>query len=172
MNSESGAAVDSGASPPFFPVSIRKFAVLECCTFGAYGLFWFYRNWQLAQRRDQLDILPFWRAFFTFFFCYAFFERVRDYPTSTGRPALPAGALAAGFIVLCLAADLPDPFGLVSIFACLFLLPVQAAANRVNAEVAPDHDRNSRFTAWNWLTVVVGGSVLVLAVIGAFLPPV
>jgi hypothetical protein len=53
----------------------------------------------------------------------------------------------------------------------VFILPVQALANSINATAAPDHDPNARFTPWNWVAVVVGGAILVLGIIGTFLPP-
>jgi uncharacterized membrane protein YozB (DUF420 family) len=54
--------------------------------------------------------------------------------------------------------------------AWVFLLPVQAAANRVNAAALPDHERNARFSLANWLVVALGGIVVILAVIGSFMP--
>jgi hypothetical protein len=52
-----------------------------------------------------------------------------------------------------------------------FLIPVQIVANRINEVVAPGHDRNSRYTAANWATIVVGGVIQVLIVLGVFLLP-
>jgi hypothetical protein len=50
---------------------------------------------------------------------------------------------------------------IVSLCANAFLLPVQAYVNRINQASAPDHDPNSRFDAWNWVAVVVGGPLLI-----------
>jgi hypothetical protein len=66
--------------------------------------------------------------------------------------------------------EAPDPFGLVVFVAVFALVPVQAAANTVNAAVAPAHDRSSRFTAWNWVTIVLGGLLFLLSLVGSFLP--
>jgi hypothetical protein len=52
----------------------------------------------------------------------------------------------------------------------LFLVPVQDAINAINRAETPDHDPNDRFTAWNWLLIVVGGFLLVLSAIGALVP--
>jgi hypothetical protein len=53
----------------------------------------------------------------------------------------------------------------------LFLLPVQNAANAINATIDPEHDRNNKFSLWNKVAIVIGGLTVILAVVGAFLPP-
>ena len=157
--------------PLFFAVSLTKLVVMTLCSFGLYGLYWFYRNWRLIKRRAEPGILPFWRTFFAVFYCYACFARIRD----AGRqrhiePPLSAGPLAAGWIVASLAAKLPDPYWLVTLFSFLFMLPVQAFANRVNTVAVPNHDRNARFSAWNWVAVALGTVFIILVIIGTFFP--
>lgn len=159
-------------SPPFFAVSITKLVVLSVCTFGLYELCWFYRNWRLARERGE-DVWPVLRTLFAIFFVYALFRRIRDggdnFELSDGD--LPAGWLALGWIVVSLLYQLPDPYWLVSFGTVAFLVPVQMAANRINRVRAPRHDPNGRFGVVNWIAVVVGGLVLALVTIGAFLPP-
>jgi hypothetical protein len=155
--------------PPFFPVTTTKFIVMSICTLSVYELYWFYKNWNLIKQREQTDIMPFWRAFFAYFFCYSCFSRIREHAESVGvGQSLAASPLAIGWIITSLLWRLPDPFWLVSMLAFLFMLPPVAAANRINAKVAPHHDPNGRFTAWNWVAVVVGGIFVVLAIIGSF----
>jgi hypothetical protein len=50
-------------------------------------------------------------------------------------------------------------------------LPVQYHVNRLNALASPAHNRNSRFTGWNWVALVVGGGLMLLAIAGEFLVP-
>jgi len=162
--------VDSD-QPPFFPVSIPKFIVMSICTLGIYELYWFYKNWNLIRQREQTDIMPFWRGFFAFFFCYQCFSRIREHAQSVGvSQSVAAGPLAIGWIITTVLWKLPDPYWLVSEFAFLFMLPPVAAANRINAKVLPNHNPNGRFTAWNWVAIVLGGILVVLAVIGSFVP--
>lgn len=40
----------------------------------------------------------------------------------------------------------------------------------VRAESNPNRERNESFTVWNWLLMVLGGGLLVLGVIGSFMP--
>jgi hypothetical protein len=156
---------------PFFAVSLVKLAVMSVVTFGFYELFWFYRNWHAIKQRSRINASPFWRAFFCVIFCYSCFSQLREAGSQRGiTPPLPAGALATGWILTSIAWRLPDPYGLISLVAVVFLLPVQAYVNRINAAEAPDHDRNASFTAWNWVGVVLGSILLVLSFVGMFMP--
>jgi hypothetical protein len=155
----------------FFDVSIPKLVVLSVCSLGIYELYWFYKNWQIVRARERSDISPLWRAVFGFFFCYAMFKRVREYDAQTGGAgALPAGALAAGWVVVTFLWQLPDRYSLMANLSCLFMVPVQAVANRINGGADP-HNKNARFTVWNWLTVALGSAVLVLDACGVFAAP-
>ena len=155
----------------FFDVSIPKLVVLSVCSLGIYELYWFYKNWQIVRARERSDISPLLRAVFGYFFCYALFKRIRDYDAQTGGTrALPAGALAAGWMVVTFLWQLPGRYSLVANLSCLFMVPVQAAANRING-IADSHNRNARFTVWNWLTIALGGTVLVLDALGMFAAP-
>jgi hypothetical protein len=83
--------------------------------------------------------------------------------------SVAAGPLAAGWIITTLLSSLPDPYWLVSALSFVFILPVQALANRVNAKIIPEYDTNGRFTSWN-----IGGITFfiifsALAIVGLFL---
>jgi hypothetical protein len=155
----------------YFPVSPVKLLVMSICTFGLYEIFWYYNNWCIIKEREESEIWPFARAIFAFFFCYPLFNRVRGTAESQepGR-SLAAGPLAAGWIIFTILAYLPDPFWLVSFFSVVFLVPVQATVNRINLAAHPGHDPNSTFTGWNKVGVVIGGLLLLLALVGTFLP--
>ncbi|MEI7949826.1 MAG: hypothetical protein WCI66_06235 [Gammaproteobacteria bacterium] len=159
-------------SPVFFPVSLTKLVVLSICTYGCYEIYWFYQNWYLVKRREKSNIMPVARSLFSYFYCYPLFSRVTEYAakTTSHMPPPPAGILAAGWIVTTLLWKLPSPYWLVSFAAVLFMLPIQICINSINEKLAPEHDRNQRFSAWNIAAVVVGGLVLILALIGTFLP--
>jgi hypothetical protein len=164
-------APDLLAEPRFFAVSEAKLLCMSICTVGLYEVYWFYRNWKLVRRREKSDIVPAMRSLFGLFFCYSLLKRVSDESVATGGSAMPAGLLASGWIVLSLLWSLPDPFWLVTYGAVFFLLPAQATINAINARAAPDHDRNDRFSGWNIFGMILGGLILVLAVIGIFLLP-
>jgi len=64
---------------------------------------------------------------------------------------------------------LPDPYWLVNFLSVFFLIPVQKTAIRINESLVPGHDRNERFSAWNMVAVVIGGSLFMLGVTAVFL---
>lgn len=162
---------ESAAQPPFFAVSLTKLLIMSVCTLSLYELYWFYRNWKCIKARERTNISPAPRAIFAYFYCYQCFSRIRDYDVEkTNRSNLAAGALAAGWIVTTLLWKLPDPYWWFSELAVFFLLPVQARVNQLNAEANPAHDRNARLRGWNWLAVVLGGALVLLAMVGTLMP--
>lgn len=160
------------SEPLFFPVAVTKLVVLCICTLGIYEIYWFYKNWLIVKKRERTKINPAARSVLAVFFCYALFRRVGDSINGSGAGHLPAGLIAAGWIAACLLYKLPDPFGLLVWFLnILFLVPVQRAINRVNIIQAPDHEKNARFSKWNFATVAIGVFLIALAIFGSFLPP-
>lgn len=165
------APPDEGvALPPFFAVSVPKLAVMSLCTANLYQVYWFYKHWKRIAEREREHIWPIMRALFGVFFCYPCFGRIRDHGRAAGlENHLPAVPLAIGYIVTTLTWRLPDPYAWISMTTFLFTLPVQRYANELNALESPSHDRNSRFSVWNWIAIVVGGGVILLGLAGTFL---
>jgi hypothetical protein len=101
--------------------------------------------------------MPFWRAIFVYFWCYQCFSRIcGDAKTLRLYRSAPAGPLAAGWIVATFLVNLPDPYSLISLAAFVFLLPVQAVANPINATVTPHHATNRNFTPLNLVGIAIG----------------
>jgi hypothetical protein len=118
------------------------------------------------------------------FFCYAFFGRVRDHRSDLASHRLAAGPLAAGWIIVTLVSNVIDRIGaqlelqapvlllglLLGFVSVAFLVPVQDAINGINEAEVPDHDRNDRFTVWNWLWMLLGGIVTAAALLDTVIP--
>jgi hypothetical protein len=104
------------------------------------------------------------------FFCYQLFDLIRNENKKLKISDLPAGLLASAWIIVTILWKLPDPYWLITFLAVLFLLPVQHAINRINKLAVPTHADNSRFTAWNWITVGIGGPFFLLALYRTFFP--
>ncbi|WP_240932971.1 hypothetical protein [Diaphorobacter sp. HDW4B] len=105
-----------------------------------------------------------------FFFCYPLFRRVRVRDMlANGRSRLQAGLFTLGYIAANVLDILPDLWGLLSIFSFVFLLPVQACANRLNEQMCANglFDRNETLSVWNWIVVVFGSLLVVLSVVAA-----
>jgi hypothetical protein len=152
----------------FFSVSLTKLVLLSTCTFGLYEIYWFYKNWQLVKHHEKSEISPVWRSIFGTLFCYSLLRRVQSKAQENAVPMGSAGFLAVGWIVVTILARLPDPYWLVSFLAVFFLVPVQSAINSINEKHFPEHDRNSRPTAWNMVAVAIGGPLFVFCVYAAF----
>jgi hypothetical protein len=159
------------AQPPFFAVSLLKLVVLSTCTFGLYNIYWFWRNWNRIRVSSESEITPSLRAFFTILYCYPCFIRIKVAGINRGViPAPPMGILAICYILTALSWKLPGPLWLLCFFNITFLLPIQSYVNRINKAALPGHDPNSRFSVSNWIAVFVGGLLLILTLIGTFLP--
>jgi hypothetical protein len=151
----------------FFAVSPVKLVGLSVCTLGLYQIYWFYKHWVLIKEHSEPHIVPWARAFFGVFWCYSCFEFIRNDERHLNiEPTLPAGPLAIAFIALSLTWRLPEPYSLIGFLTPLLLVPVQQHVNRINALIAPGHDENTHFSAWNWLAVVVGGIFIGLVMVG------
>jgi hypothetical protein len=163
----------SDTKPMYFPVSLTKFVVMHFCSLGLYQAYWFYENWRLIGEREQSEASPFWRTAFAFIYCYPLFEKIRGSAASLKiDQSISVPVLASGWILFSFLWMLPDPYGLAAFLSILFLLPVQQAANHINESLAPGHDQNGRFTAWNKVALVIGSLLFILVVIGSFVPRV
>lgn len=160
----------SNSQAPFFAVSPLKLVVMSICTFGLYELYWFYKNWQSIKLRERENIFPFWRAFFGVFFCYSLFDEIREWQKEHGKGEMPAGWLAAGWIITTLMYRLPDPFWAISMASVVFLIPVQKVVNNINQIEAPEHDANDKIRGANWIAIVLGGLLYALIIVGLVLP--
>lgn len=169
---ENNEPVESNADEPlFFPVSPLKLVVMSTVTFGLYEIYWFYKNWSLIKERIGENIMPFWRAFFGVIFCHGCFREIRD--TSEDRKLQnlpPIGWLTVAWILLTLSWRLPDPYWLITWLSPLVLMRMQKLVNELNSTVAPSHDPNKRFSAWNIVGIVIGGILILLVIVGMFLP--
>jgi hypothetical protein len=162
---------DRAGAPVFFPVSTFKLVVMSVCTLGLYEVYWFYMNWRIVRQRDRSSIWPVPRAIFGVFFCFSLFDRIRREGVARSVGDAPAmGPLAACWIVLTMLWKLPDPYSMVSLFAVVALIPVQRHANLINAKASPGLAENRRFSALNWVGIVLGGLLLLAAIVGMSMP--
>ena len=147
---------------------LGQLVLLSVCSFGLYRVYWAYRCW--ARERDVRgeNVSPAWRAWFTPFTLFNLLSRIDLRVAQRGDrgPRLPVGILGATHLALVLVSRLPSPWWLLSFAAVLPFLPAQAAINRV-APLPP----RFRLRPLEWGVVVVGGLLLVLALVGTFLPP-
>jgi hypothetical protein len=161
-----GEVAPAGPDPVFFAVSMLKLTVMGVFTFGFYNVYWFYKNWKCVQQLGDQVNAPI-RAVFYPLVSYGLFKRVHQHAARVGIQAgFPAGLLAIGLFLVYVVGQYVDPSGLSALAGVLLLLPVQSTVNAINRKLAPNADRNARFSGVNIFWLVVGGIILALAVIG------
>ena len=164
------APARDGTPPVFFAVGTAKLLTMTAATLGLYQVFWFYQQWRLVRARDGSAILPVPRAIFGLFFCHKLFARIAADGRAQGLSDPPASWLATAWVVGCIVWRLPGPAAFLGMLSWLTLLPMQDYANRLNAKVAPGHDRNTRLSWINWIVVLVAAGFYGLVLIGLLAP--
>jgi hypothetical protein len=161
-----------GNYPAFFPVGSMKLVLMSICTFGIYEIFWFYKNWQIIRDRDGVSLSPFWRTMFFPIWSFTLFKMIKQKAQSSGISATwSATGLGVAVIVLNAIVRLPDPFWLLAFASFVPLLMVQSTVNDINKKEAPFLDSNEAITGKNLAVLLIGGTLVLLAVIGAFIAP-
>jgi hypothetical protein len=168
---------------PFYVVSTTKVAVLTIATFGLYELYWFWRHWKLHRIDGKLDIWPVPRAVFSIFFAHALNREIDHRIIRNGeRHRWSPGMWATLYVVTAIAnrmasrlpeevfsAELSLLVTLASVLAATAaLFHAQRAANIACGD--PQALSNNRFTAANWVWIVLGGLLWLLIGVGLMLP--
>jgi hypothetical protein len=109
------------AKKPYYvphPESRGKYIALAFGTLGIYNLVWFYRYWKFFKGKYDLDVSPFWRAFFAYFWIYPLFRMIKEDLQKRGyetgfNPAL----LAFGFFLVSIFYKFPEPWSAIATFS-------------------------------------------------------
>jgi len=162
-----GAVPLAEVGPSWFVVGPAKLVAMSIVTLGLYQIYWFYQQWRRVRDSGE-DVWPLPRSIFGVIFGYSLFQHVMQSARANVAPAAGPGGLAVAYILLCIASNLPLPFGLVALLSVLPLAAVQRVANAVAERDFPGADPNSKLTAANWIGIALGGALLALVAYGAF----
>ena len=154
----------------FFPVSKMKLAVMSVCTLGVYDIYWFYKYWVFIKKETGENIRPFIRAVMAIIFCYSCFSYVSGEVNKHSIPLKKGVVYLTVWYILFLLLGLFPLFVIIGMLKFLPLLYVQETVNNVNAKIAPNASPNSNFTWKNILALVPGALIVLLNIIGLFLP--
>jgi hypothetical protein len=169
--SATGQGAVIGPAAPWFQVGTAKLLLMCVVTFGLYQIYWFYQQWRHVQRRGE-RVHPALRTLFAAIFCYPLFRRVSVDAADRGIPQVPSAVgCAVAFVLLSMTWRLPAPWSSISLLSLLPLAMVQRAASAAARAAVPTADPNTRLTPVNWLGVVFGVSLLVMAVFAETLAP-
>lgn len=159
--------------PYFFTAAPFKLVLLSICSLGLYELYWFYKNWHFYRNRTGKPIKPLWRAFFSPLWAYASFKTVNEAAVEYGLPQrIHPVILAIAYFMFTTPGLSSDIFWTVSLLAFIPILSANDLAMRVNRQVVPSYRENDQLSRQNWAVMIIGGIVLVLAVIGTVMEPV
>ncbi len=180
---KTSAAADDN-QPALFPVSENKLITLYILSFGIYGFYWFYKNWQLQQKTMDKKIYPLLRAIFSIFFTHSLFKRIdRQASHLEKQYRFNAGFLATLFVASVVLDTLIDGINtnttmlygtsnsiltLVSLslfFLSLYpLVKVQGTANRINNDILGF--LNHRYTWSNYILIAFGVMLWLMFALG------
>ncbi|MGZ5200929.1 MAG: hypothetical protein ACXWC4_14250 [Telluria sp.] len=167
----------------FYVVSRRKLTILFIVTMGAYGVYWFYKNWRqyrdhgAAPQEVRDSIWPIPRAIFSVFFIHSLFSKVKALGHDKPQVAAWSDNLHAWWLVILYVAvsiadqlakrsigsPYTDFFGLVGLGLLLFAY--RKAQVMVNASCGdPEGMSNNTLTGANYVWIIIG----VLFWVGAF----
>jgi len=172
----------SNQGPPLFPVSEGKLLTLYLLSFGLYGVYWFYKNWQLQQPSMAKKIYPLLRAIFSIFFTHSLFKRINEQASKVeNKHRFNANFMATLYVVTIVLSHLIDRLTitgddgtagiigfhgvfsgntLIIISVGIFLISafplvqVQATANRINDDMLGY--LNHKYSLWNYVLIVTG----------------
>jgi hypothetical protein len=165
------APVVADVETPWFLVGSGKLLVMSVCTLGLYEVYWCYQHWKRVRDVQNDDVSPLPRAIFAIIFCFPLFDRVSDQAADRGLEHAPSPKVCAAlFILLSFAWRLPDPLWLAGFFSVLPLIPIQRAATALALDAVPHADPNTRVTGLNWVAVVLGSLILLIAILGMMIP--
>lgn len=166
-----------GGTSSFYVVAPQKFTILFFSTAGIYLVYWFYRNWQQVQLKDNLKIWPIPRAIFSVFFTHSLFLKIQEKIHAQGKSFdWHPKSLATTYVVLSILSQVADRLSMKSIgspmvdFLGLLILPLtyvplaraQAAINFCSND--PKGSQNAVITGANMAWII--GGILVWLLIG------
>lgn len=168
----SGRALDSAAATPpaepiLFPVSLKKFIVMDLVTLGLYNIFWAYKNWEYYKNQGR-SLRPGWRAWFSVFYLHGLLKDILQTGDSYGLSDSFSPILVfVPWLLLQISSRLPDPLWLISFLSFVPLISVLRYINEINRVAGKSAAINSRFSRSNWIGIAIGFVILVLAILGS-----
>ncbi|MBW4061395.1 zinc ribbon domain-containing protein [Candidatus Saccharibacteria bacterium] len=150
-------SVEISEHEAYFIVAPYKLAILFVTTLGLYNIYWMYKQWQMVMRRENRPLRPFWRALFSVIYVYPLFKALKIKGDVW---------LAVVFIVPGLTYKLPGGWWLLGYLNLIPLLVVQSRLNERSDNVGA----GGHFSPQAVVVAVLGSLILLLALVGTFIP--
>ena len=153
----------------FETIPVKKIIWLSIFTLGIYEIVWFYKSWKTLAVKFGYKVSPFWRALFGGITGFWLFPTLSRYIKAFNIESFNAPLFAILYLVLNMMNRLPDPWWLLCFGSIAVIAIVQGKINEVNKANFPQAPVN-KWRAVNTIWSILGGIILVLALIGTFLP--
>lgn len=154
--------------PMFFGVSTFKMVLMSFLTLSLYNFYWFYKNFDLYEKRYNEGSIPILRALFSPIFSFALFASVNaELENRESSRVLPAAFLAIVYFLLNASGRLlPEPYFLISFLAFIPLISANNRINNLNALEDENYDPDDDITWVNWIFLLTGTATIILMVFG------
>lgn len=178
---EANVETSAAHEQQYYVVRPSKFYLLSVLTINLYLVYWFYRNWRLIKERDKDTSWPPMRGLFFVFFTHSLMTDINEaLKTAKKDYDWKPMFIATMVVVLTILANvldrlaaqnigspITDLVGTALVFVVpLFLLQSQRAINVVCDD--PEGKTNANYTLANWVWMVLGGLVWLLALFGIY----
>ena len=145
----------------FFQVGTEKLTELSLVTFGLYGFYWTWRNWQQISRHEA-GIRPLLRTLLSFVFQYGLYRRIAararlENETPRWLPERLFGLFLVFTLIPLWLLLTNHPWGIL--LNLLTLLPNMLANQSINAvheKFLPFYEQNTELSGSNWAAIVTG----------------
>ncbi len=152
-----------------FTPSTTKLLLMSFCTLGIYNIYWFYKNWWFLKKTGK-KCTPLLRAAFAPLFAYSCFYELKMLQFDNNvNLKFPILFLSILYFMLHLMIKLPDPYWLISYLSVLPIVLANKVALNINQAMFPGLIINNKFSKWNWLVLILGGTIFVLSILGGLL---
>lgn len=148
-------------SSVFYPVSLYKLSLCWLLSFGIYGIFWFYKNWQYVKANEESArySMPWARALFSVFWYFPLYLAIeRHSMTERQTPGFkrPMAIIAAIiYLVAGLSTNYLPYFILSTVISLLLVLPLAHSINQLNGQHSDPWIYNSKWHATSFLTLIL-----------------
>lgn len=147
--------------------STVKFVTLHLATFGIYPMFWMYAQWKLLKDKQNLNISPFWRAFFSPLWSGSLASDIKKFLkieniTVSYSPVV----IGISFFLLNILYRLPEQYWLFGFLSFVPIFPMLEVMNEYYEKNEADLPEAS-FAWWQVGLIGVGLLLLVLSVYGS-----
>ncbi len=146
----------------YFPVSSAKFLAMWILTWGVYGIYWYYKNWNYVKNAGSKKIMPVWRSLFYQFWYYPLYLRLCGSMEHAGiddKSRFPsknaALIMAITFLVVIISSGIDELYAIpLTAISGLIMLPLVRMVNLINADHKSAYDHNSRWRVRHYVYAI------------------